>query len=67
MFKALRKSKGLTQGQLAKELDVDTSTVGKWELGFAFPRPLTLIKLAELYKVPIQDFYSVLKEKEEKE
>jgi len=65
MFKALRKSKGLTQGQLAKELDVDPTTVGKWELGLAFPRPLTLIKLAELYKVPIQDFYSVLKEEKE--
>ncbi|NLI05401.1 MAG: helix-turn-helix transcriptional regulator, partial [Actinomycetaceae bacterium] len=53
------------QGQLAKELDVDPTTVGKWELGLAFPRPLTLIKLAELYKVPIQDFYSALKEEKE--
>ena len=65
MFKSLWKSKGLTQGQLAKELDVEPTTVGKWELGLAFPRPLTLIKLAELYKVPIQDFYSVLKEEKE--
>ena len=65
MFKALRKSKGLTQGQLAKELDVDPTTVGKWELGLAFPRPKLLIKVATFYDVPIQDFYSVLKEKEE--
>lgn len=65
MFKSLRKSKGLTQGQLAKELDVDSSTVGKWESGLAFPRPKSLIKVAAFYDVPIQDFYSVLKEKEE--
>ncbi len=65
MFKELRESKNLTQEELGNILEVDKTTVGKWELGLAFPKSTTLIKISEFFKVPIQDFYSALKEKEE--
>ena len=34
MFKELRESKNLTQEELGNILEVDKTTVGKWELGF---------------------------------
>ena len=51
IFKQLRKSKGLTQKELANLLFLDQTTISKWELGKAIPDYLTLNKLAEFYDV----------------
>ena len=40
-LKAYRMLKGLTQWQLARELDVDPTTVRKWESGKSQPRKET--------------------------
>ncbi len=50
-FKELRKEKGLTQLELAKILEIDQTTVSKWELGKAVPDTAMLIKLAEFFDV----------------
>ena len=53
IFKDLRKKKGLTQVELAKLLNVQQTTVSKWEVGRATPDYPVLIKLAELFDVSI--------------
>lgn len=54
-LKKLRKEKGLTQEQLAKEVNVDRSTVGKWEgkAGKHLPSDDVKCKLANLFGVSI--------------
>lgn len=43
----LRKAAGYTQRSLAERLDVNRTTVTKWELGRSFPKARMLSKLAE--------------------
>ena len=43
----LRKAAGYTQRSLADRLQVDRTTVTKWELGKSFPKARMLSKLAE--------------------
>ncbi len=47
----LRKEKGLTQIELAKILNLDQTTVSKWENEKAVPDTTTLINLAEFFDV----------------
>lgn len=44
-----RKKMNLTQEQLAQRLDLDRTTVVKWETGKSFPRPDMLVKLTEIF------------------
>lgn len=47
----LRKTAGYTQEQLAAAMDVDRTTIHRWENGKATPRPWQMPKLARLLKV----------------
>jgi transcriptional regulator with XRE-family HTH domain len=47
-IKRLRKKVLLTQESLAERINVDRSTVAKWETGASFPRTDMLPKLAEI-------------------
>jgi putative transcriptional regulator len=47
-IKSLRKSKGLSQEELAIKLNVVRQTISKWEQGLSVPDAEMLIKLAEL-------------------
>lgn len=46
---AKRVAAGLRQEDVARELNIDRSTVAKWETGRAKPRADALIKLARLF------------------
>ena len=48
-LKNLRVSKGLTQSQLAKILDVDQRTISAWEKSICEPSYQILAKLCELF------------------
>lgn len=48
MIRNIRKSKKLTQEQLARELGVRRSTVAMWENGSSQPRTALLPKLADI-------------------
>ena len=50
-FKKLRQEKHLTQMELAKILNIDQTTVSKWELGKAFPDTALLIQLSSFFDV----------------
>lgn len=49
----LRKSKGLTQEELAERLSVSRQAIAKWESGQAYPDISNLIGISEFFKVTI--------------
>jgi len=53
----LRKYKGLTQSQLAEQINVETVTISRIENGSRFPKKENLIKLAEALDVEIVEFF----------
>ena len=51
----LRKTKGITQDEFARVLDVSRQSVHKWESGQCFPEVPKIIKIKELYGISIDD------------
>lgn len=47
-LKEIREEKGLTQDQLAKQVNVVRQTVSKWERGLSMPDVDLLMKIAEV-------------------
>lgn len=54
-LKYLRNKFNFTQEELAKKMDKDYSTIGKWELGQRNPIMADMIKLSEIFSIPVQD------------
>ena len=52
-IKALRKTKGLTQDELAIRLSVVRQTVSKWEKGLSVPDAEMLQRIAEVFEVNV--------------
>lgn len=52
-IKALRKSKGLSQEELAVKLNVVRQTISKWEQGLSVPDSTMLIALSEALETPV--------------
>ena len=52
-IKALRKTKGLTQDELAIRLHVVRQTVSKWEKGLSVPDAEMLQRIAEVFEVNV--------------
>lgn len=51
----LRKASGLSQDQLAEQLDVSRQSISKWELNDAMPDAKRLVRLSELFNVSIDE------------
>ena len=51
----LRTARGLSQGELAEELDVSRQSVSKWETGQSVPDLDKIIKLSDLYGVTVDE------------
>ena len=49
----LRKSKGLTQENLAEKMDVSRQAVARWEAGQAYPDIGNLIAISRLFHVTV--------------
>ena len=52
-LKRIRKSKGLSQGELASKINVVRQTVSKWEQGLSVPDSEMLIRLSEALDTPV--------------
>lgn len=52
-LQVLRKSKGLTQEELAEKISVSRQAVAKWESGQAYPDISNLIGISEFFKITI--------------
>ena len=59
-----RKQLGLSQKELASILGVTNKSVSKWETGAAIPRTNTLVQLAEVFNVSVDELF--VEEEEEK-
>ena len=66
-LKQLRKSKGLTQEELALQLGVVRQTISKWEKGLSVPDSQMLIELSERFDVPVSTLLGDTVEPAEKE
>ena len=54
-LKAIRKSKKMSQEQLAEKLNVSRQSVSKWETGDAFPEMNHILELCKLFSCKIND------------
>lgn len=52
-IKAIRKSKGLSQQELAIKLNVVRQTISKWEQGLSVPDSNMLISISEVLEIPV--------------
>ncbi len=52
-IKAIRKSKGLSQEELAIKLNVVRQTISKWEKGLSVPDSDMLLSLSEVLETPV--------------
>lgn len=52
---AYRKNLGLTQAGLAEKLNYSDKAVSKWERGESLPDVLTLVQLADLFEITVND------------
>jgi transcriptional regulator with XRE-family HTH domain len=57
-----RKAAGYTQEELACALDMDSSTIQRWELGKAEPLPYKRPKLARVLKITLEQLEELLQE-----
>lgn len=55
-LKAARTQAGFSQEDIAKMLNVSTSTVSNWEKGVVDITARNLYKLSDIYKMSISDF-----------
>lgn len=51
-IKAIRKSKGLSQEELAVKLNVVRQTISKWEKGLSVPDSEILLSISEALETP---------------
>lgn len=52
-IKTIRKSKGLSQEELAIKLNVVRQTISKWEQGLSVPDADMLISISEVFEIPV--------------
>ena len=55
-LKSVRKSKGLSQEELAIKLNVVRQTISKWEQGLSVPDAEMLISISEVFDTPVSTF-----------
>lgn len=54
-LKFLRNANNMTQEELAKKMNKDYSTIGKWELAQRNPVMADILKLSDIFNVNVQD------------
>ncbi len=66
-IKALRQAKGLSQEELALQLNVVRQTISKWEQGLSVPDSELLVSLSKVLDTPVSTLLgeNILKEKED--
>ena len=57
IFRAYRMKSGFTQCQLADLLDVDQTTISKWENGVAYPHVAVLLQFSRLVRADARQLF----------
>ena len=60
-IKALRESRGWTQAELARRMNMTRNGINSWEQGLSMPSPQSLVDLARLFSVSTDDLLGVEK------
>ena len=60
-----RKHVGFSQEALAERLEVDRSTIGRWEAGITSPRPRLRTRLADALEISLDDLDNLLNESDQ--
>lgn len=63
-LKTARTIKGLTQAELAVRLNVVRQTISKWEKGLSVPDADMLIRIADLFEIPVSELLGAKIQKE---
>lgn len=63
-LKTARTIKGLTQKELAVRLNVVRQTISKWEKGLSVPDADMLIRIADLFEIPVSELLGAKIQKE---
>lgn len=56
-IRGIREKRGMTQSQLAGQLDIDTGHLSRIERGVRIPSLKLLFRIAELLQIEIKDFF----------
>ena len=51
LIRELRKEKGITQTELAKEISTTQDTISLWELGKSYPDIINVVKLCKFFGI----------------
>ena len=62
-IKALRESRGWTQAELARRMNMTRNGINSWEQGLSMPSPQSLVDLARLFSVSTDYLLGVEKHK----
>ena len=54
-IKTIRKSKGLSQEELAIKLNVVRQTISKWEKGYSVPDAEMISKMSDVFEIPVSE------------
>ena len=65
-LKAIRKHHKMSQEQLAEKVNVSRQSVSKWENGLSYPSTENLIRIAEVFSIPLEYFFEKTREEKEK-
>ena len=57
-IQSTRKEKGLTQKQLAEQINVSDKTISKWENGFSTPDTTILLDLCNVLDISVNELVS---------
>ncbi len=63
-MKGLRKSKGLSQEELAVKLNVVRQTISKWEKGLSVPDAEMLVAMSDIFGIPVSTMLGETMEEE---
>lgn len=58
ILKTKLKEKHMTKAELARQIDVADTTVGRYVRGTMMPRPLILNRIAKVLDIDIREIYS---------
>lgn len=65
-IKSIRMDNGISQRELAKKLGLSNRAVSKWENGLSYPSTENLIRIAEVFSVPLEYFFEKAREENER-
>lgn len=65
-IRSIRIDNGISQRELARKMGISNRAVSKWESGLSYPSTENLIRISEIFSIPLEYFFEKAKEENEK-